>query len=458
MKWLIINTEAFSTNGIKDLDFVDKSMLPRILLLFLKAVHYPFIILDESSKIKTNTAMKEAKKSSRCRMIKLLSDVGERTAMTGTLKSKSPLNVYDQIGFLDPTVFPETMFEFAERYCIMETIRVGRGRRVCISQKDYARIRNRLVRAYSRGGDMALGFSKMSIFKESVISEENLDWIMAHPKYTPFIHQDELYQRIAAFTTVVKREDVFDISFEKFVHEPIVRYVEPSKEQISLTRKLVDLGFTDNFQLGKVPALELLHRCQDVCNGFEPIIRESDTQTNIKNIEGYDMEVGKRIITYRPLKESPKMSMLMELIDEIDPEENQIVVFSARDNFTDAIKAKLTEEEISFVHYYGANKEEAEKEFVEGNASIFLSNMGPAAYGLNCLSRAKYIIYACANHQTEVFYQSKHRILRGQLTEPKFAYHICVRKSIEERLIESLRVGVDLIENVNGRKMFTMED
>ena len=457
MKWLIINTEAFSVEGAKEIKVVDKSMLPRVLLLFLKAFHYPFIILDESSKIKTNVAMSEQKKSSRCRMIKTLSDVGERTIMTGTLKSKSPLNVKDQIDFLDPTVLPETMFEFAERYCIMETIRVGRGRRVCISIKDYKRIRKRLVNAYARGGDEALGFSKTSIFKENVISEENLNWIIAHKEYTPFINQGELYSRIAKFTMIVKREDIFDISFEKFVHDPIIRYVEPTKEQVALTRQLVDLGFTNDFMLGRAPALELMHRLQDVCNGFEPITLDPTIKI-VRDKDGNEMQKEVRHTEYKPLKDSPKLSMLMELIDEIDPDENQIIVFSVRNNFTEAIKQALTREDISFAHYYGSNKQEAEELFSAGEARIFLSNMDPAAYGLNCLSKAKYVIHASTNHKTEVFYQANHRILRGQLTEPKFAYHLCIRRSIEERLIESLRTGVDLIDNVNDRKTFAMED
>jgi hypothetical protein len=446
MHWLIINTEAFSGLEIKEADKEERPLtldfLPFVLKLFLSVFRYPYIILDESSKIKTNTPLTEMKKSSRSRLIKLLNVIGERSIMTGTLKSKSPLNVIDQYAFLDPTIITENMYEFAERYCIMVTIRVGRGRRVQISQKDYAKIRKRMINAWNRGGDKALDSAKASLFKEFTINDYNLDWIIAHKDYSPFIRQDELDQRLAPYTMTVKRSDVFDISFEHFVTHPIVRYVEPTSKQKSLTKELIDLGFTANLTLGKTPALELMHRLQDVCNGFEPISSVG--------------EDGKRVISYKDLAESPKLEGLMELIEEIGPEENQIAVFSARTNFTEAIKKALEENDIAYAHYSGTNKSEAEALFASKQARIFLSNLEPSAYGLNCLSACSYIIYACVDYKTEIFYQSQHRVLRGQLTAQKFAYHLCTKGSVEERTVKSLEVGVELINYSNDRSTFEM--
>ena len=80
MRWLIVNTEAFTPKGVKgnkEFKELDKSFLPKLVQWFLTVFHYPYIILDESSKIKTNTPMAEYKKSTRCRTVKLLNDVGE---------------------------------------------------------------------------------------------------------------------------------------------------------------------------------------------------------------------------------------------------------------------------------------------------------------------------------------------------------------------------------------------
>lgn len=448
MKWFIIPTEAFSMpgKGLKAEKAVSKADLPGILLLFLDFFHYPYIILDESSKIKTNAPMPEHKKSTRCRLIKTLNDVGERSILTGTLKSKSPCNIYDQFAFLNPMIFPESMYEFAERYCIMVTIRVGRGRRVCISQKDYDKIRNRLSRAWKRGGEEALEFSKASIFKEYTISKENLDWIIAHKQYTPFVHQDELLRRIAPYTMFVKREDVFDVSFEKFVHNPIIRYVDISPKAKAIGNELVNLGFTDNLTLGRAAALELLIRLQDVCNGFEPI----EHVTKGAGKDGKDL----REIEYKPLAENPKMEELFELLDEIDVEEHQVAIMATRLNLMGRIEEDLTKEGITYSRYEDGNKEETERKFQAGEVQVFLSTIAPCAYGLNCLAKCDYIIVLCEDNRTEDFFQMKHRILRGQLDHPKFMYVVAVRDSVEVRIIRSLQVGVDLINETNDKSIF----
>ena len=448
MKWLIINTEAFSApgKGLKSEKIVSKEDLPSILLLFLDFFHYPYIILDESSKIKTNTPMPEHKKSTRCRLIKTLNDVGERSILTGTLKSKSPCNVYDQYAFLDPSIFPETMYEFAERYCIMVTIRIGRGRRVCISRKDYTKIRNRLSNAWKRGGDQALAFSKASIFKEYTISEENINWIIAHKDYTPFVHQDELLRRIAPYTMHVKRSDVFDITHEKFVHDPIMRYVDISAKAKAIGNELINLGFTDNLVLGRAAALELLIRLQDVCNGFEPV----EHITKGAGKDGKDL----REIEYKPFAENPKMDELFELLDEIDVEEHQVAIMCSRLNLIARVEEDLTKADISYSRYEEGNKEETERRFQAGEVQVFLSTIGPCAYGLNCLAKCDYIIVLSEDNKTEDFYQMKHRILRGEVDHPKFMYIIAVRDSVEVKLIQNLQVGMDLINDTNDKNTF----
>jgi hypothetical protein len=61
------------------------------------------------------------------------------------------------------------------------------------------------------------------------------------------------------------------------------------------------------------------------------------------------------------------------------------------------------------------------------------------------------------DNRTEDFFQMKHRILRGQLDHPKFMYVIAVRDSIEVRIIRSLQVGVDLINDTNDKSLFVFK-
>ena len=444
MKWLIINTESFSPAGLKLKKAVNFLDIPWIVRKFLSVFPFPFIILDECSKIKTNTPMKESDKSSRTRVIKLLNKFGHRCIMTGTLISKSPLNVVDPYNFLREGYFSESMWELAERYCVMMTIRVGRGRRVLIGQKDYATIRRRLKNAYSRGGELQLEAAKESIFKQFAIDHAKQEHIIRHQKYTPFINIEQLMRRIASDTMFVRREDVFDVQFDQFVKKPIMRPVQLSGEAKRIANNLVELGFTDKLVLGKVPALELMWRLQDVCNGFEPVEMKDES--------------GKRKVTLSPLKVNSKIDALLELLDEIDVEKNQVVVWSSRAALIQAIGEAFEKAEIPYVRYDGkasdGEKAAAEKDFEERRSQVFLANQASGAYGLNCLARCSYMVWMCVDGSVEKYHQAQHRILRGALSAPKFAYAIYAEGSVEERQWEALRVGQELLAAENQKETF----
>jgi SNF2 family DNA or RNA helicase len=441
MKWLIINTEAFSPKGLRQKKTVSFEDLPWIVRKFLSAYPGTFVICDEVSKIKTNVPMKECDKSTRTRLIKLVGKYAAcRCAMTGTLMSKSPLNIVDPFNFLKEDYFPESMWELAERYCVMITIRVGRGRRVLIGQKDYVKIRTRLKNAFVRGGEAQLTAAKESVFKEFAVDYTKQEHIIRHRKYTPFINEKELLRRIAPDTLFVRREDVFDIKFDKFVKEPIMRPVELTQDAKRIANELIDLGFTDRLVLGKAPALELMTRLQDICNGFEPV----------KDREGK--------VSYRPFPQNPKLDELTNLMEEIDVRNNQIVVWASRRNMLGACAAHFEKEGISFVRYDGSAsdhlKDEAEKKFISREASVFLANQSSGAYGLNCLSQCSYAIYLCVDGSVEKHLQSLQRILRGQLTAPKFSYALYSKGTVEERQWTALKVGQELLEADNRKEKF----
>jgi SNF2 family DNA or RNA helicase len=333
----------------------------------------------------------------------------------------------------------------------METVRVGRGRRVLITQKDYMAIRKRLKNAWIRGGEEQLTFAKESIFKQYAIDYKKQEHIIQHRKYDPFINQAELLRRIAPVTMFVKRADVFDIRFDKFVKEPIMRPIELPEHAKNLANELVDLGFTDNFTLGKAPALELILRLQDVCNGFEPVEHKEN-----KTIKGMPKEV--RTIECKPLPENPKLDALTGLLEEIDVDNNQVVIWSSRKSLLNAIGSRLGHEDISFVKYDGSasqdEKMSAQDDFYTKKASVFLANQASGAYGLNCLARCNYMIWMCIDGSVEKYIQAMLRILRGEINAPKFAYVIYVKGSVEERMWEAIRVGKELVEDSNTKEKF----
>ena len=486
-KFLIVNTEAFSQAGLaakvskevkekkRRADIMLERDLPQAVQTFLSCCPDPFIVLDESSRIKTNPACTENKKSTRTRLIKLLSGYGERMALTGTLMSKSPLNMIDQYQFLTSSAFGEGMFTVAERYCIMMTLRTGRGTRVLLpehSGKDdrnsWCGIRGRLSRAYAIGGKTRLAISMASISRELSISRENLLWIISHKSYKPFKDVTPLMRRFKDFKEVVSREDAFDTRLEKYINKPIVRKVKISDEAKKLYKQLVELGFTDNIVLGKAAALELGQRLMDICNGFEPISpclsceEEGRGASVLHNLCPLHAECKKPKADFKPLKENPKLDAVMELIEEIDTDENQVVIWAARTNFMSLLIEKLQEAGITACGFSGQQTEKEKKDaregFMSGRYRVCVANQQSAAYGVNFMKNCDYTIYACSNSSVEYDYQSRRRFLRGITKRMKYAYRIYVEGSVEERIYSSLDLGDDLIGETNNREVFELKE
>ncbi len=455
-KWLIISTQTFSIGirGKKKLCFDD---LPWPVRMFTRFFKYKVtIIFDEISYIKTNDAMAEVNKSSRCRNIKQLTDYSAcRMGLTGTLMTKSPLNVVDPYQFLSKHWFEnEYMGAIEAQYSVTMTLRTARGRRVQISQKEWDRARKRMINAYKLGKDTQLNYAISRIYSDIGISKEDCEHILKSRTFTPFKNIDSLMKRLSSVTMTVNRADIFDIAFDKKVYEPIMRFFKVSSDGVAIGKELIKVGFTDNYVLGRAPALELLHRLKDVCNGFEPV--QTEEYKTIKRANG--VVEAKPIIRFDPLKENPKLDTLVELLDDIDIDQNQVAIYISRRNALTSVEQRLTSLKIPFVTYSGAQnkeeKQEAEKKIRDGSARIFIANPSSASFGLNALRNVNYIIWYCLDASVEKYHQAQHRILRGQSKVRKFAYMICAKGSVEERNVRSLAAGEELLSASNRKEIF----
>jgi len=183
-------------------------------------------------------------------------------------------------------------------------------------------------------------------------------------------------------------------------------------------------------------------RLQDICKGFEPL-RNTITKE----------------VTYKPFLENPKTDALLELLEEIDIEHNQVVVWCSRRLMLQSCAKAFEKEGYTFVIYDGSakdsEKEDAERKFANGEAQIFLANQASGAYGLNCLAQCSYAVYMCIDGSVEKYHQSQHRILRGELQAPKFAYGIYAEGTIEVKQWEALRVGQEILSGENSKDIFT---
>ena len=150
------------------------------------------------------------------------------------------------------------------------------------------------------------------------------------------------------------------------------------------------------------------------------------------------------------------------VLEEIGTDENTVVIWSARRHFANALKERLDQEGITWCAYTGdettEQKEAAAEAFSTGKARVCIANQASAGYGVNFMKDCSYAIYACCNSSVEQDEQSKSRLLRGELKEPKYCYRIIADGSMEEKVINALDLGRELLGDENRKEMFTLRE
>ena len=388
-----------------------------------------FTVLDESSKIKTNNPCKESKKSKRTQAILRLNRIGERCILTGTFMSKSPVNAYDQMNFLCPDFFPESMYAFAEHYEIRRALPSVRGARITITPKDYETIRKRLMKY--KNDPVALGGAMDGVYSFYGITREDCLHIMKHEEYTPFKNMDELWERIGDVCTKVDRKTSTDLP-PKVYKSCDVRL---TKEQLKLYLQLQNQHCTDNVTVDN--GLKLYLRFQDICNGYEPIETEEITESGHHKVE------------LVPLKENPKLDMLEEIIEDIG--DKQVVVWCSRTRLLYDAEKRMRELGYTTAIYDGKIdkklRDEGYQSFSEGKTQIIFLNQASGAYGLDGLKEADYAIYLCNSYSVEQRAQSENRIYRGEITRSKYIIDLTCTGTCEQRVTEALKLGQELIDS-----------
>ena len=417
MKALIVSLESFQ-----------KGEIPEEVRKYILANNGNiFTILDESSKIKTNNPCKESKKSKRTQAILKLNKIGQRCILTGTFMSKSPVNAYDQMNFLCPGFFSESMYAFAEHYVIRRSLPSVRGARITITQKDYETIRKRLVRY--KDNPSALSGAMDSIHSFYGISKEDCIHILKNPEYSPYKNMEELWNRIGDTCTKVDRKTSTDLPPKVYKTYDI----QLNKEQMKLYLQLQNQHCTDKVTVDN--GLKLYLRFQDVCNGYEPIETEEVNEN------------GQHKVILQPLAENPKLDMLEEVIDDIG--DKQVVIWCSRSRLLYDAEARMREAGYTTAIYDGKIKkdlrEEGYKSFSEGKTQLIFINQASGAYGLDGLKEADYAVYLCNSYSVEQRAQSENRIYRGEITRSKYIIDITCKGTCEEKITTCLKLGKELI-------------
>lgn len=431
MKALVISLESFQ-----------KGEVPEEVKKYILSQHGKvFTILDESSKIKTNTPCKDSKKSKRTQAILRLNKIGHRCILTGTFMSKTPVNAYDQMNFLKDGFFSESMYAFAERYELRRSLPSVRGARITLPEKDYTVIRARLMKHKE---DKAFLHGVMDgIHSFYGISREDCEYIMKNASYSPFKNVDELWNRIGDTCIHLKKEDILDIPPKVYKTSK----VELTKEQMKLYLQLQNQHCTDRLTVDN--GLKLYLRFQDICNGYEPVETEEVNEN------------GQHKVELIPLKENPKLDMLEELVDEIG--DNQIVIWCSRSRLLHDAKDRLVKLGYNCGVYDGkVKREDREKDYEDFRAKkiqILFINQSSGAYGLDGLKEADYAIYLCNDYSVEKREQSEDRIYRGMVSRNKYIIDLTCEGTCEDRVTEALKQGKQLLDTgITDASLFMLSE
>lgn len=417
MKALIVSLESFQ-----------KGDIPEEVKKYILSQHGNiFTILDESSKIKTNNPCKDSKKSKRTQAILRLNRIGERCILTGTFMSKTPVNAYDQMNFLCPDFFSESMYAFAEHYEIRRNLPSVRGARITIPPKDYEVIRKKLMKVKDNAS--LLNGTMDAIHSFYGISKDDCYAIMQNEVYTPFKNIDELWNRIGDNCIHLNKEDILEVPQKTY----IVKNVELTKEQKKLYLQLQNQHCTDRITVDN--GLKLYLRFQDICNGYEPV------ETDELN------ENGQNKVELVELKENPKLDMLEEVIDEIGNE--QVVIWCSRTRLLQDARKRLEKSGYTCGTYDGkVTKEERERDyenFKNKKIQILFCNQASASYGLDGLKEADYAVYLCSSYSVEQRLQSEDRIHRGMVDRNKYIIDLTCQHTVEDRVVQALKEGKELL-------------
>lgn len=422
LKVLSINVEAFQFDAC--LPFIAE---------YVKN-HKPFIIVDEATRIKHNTAK-------RSKIIHKLNKYGIRFILTGTPTAKSPFDLWSQFEFLKANYFDCNYFVFQHRYGILAkgyNERSGAKFQTLIDEKQYKIVRSKIEQFAKMRGSAGLMPADYEAIAVTVgTSEKNIYFIEAHPEYTQFKNLDKLREVIAKDVYSVRKQDCLDLPPK--VYESI--FVEMSKEQTRVYKNLkreLEVEY-EGTVLTVANKVALTTRLMQITGGFFPFATEK-----AEIIHG--VRFSKMVADSKPITDTNvKLNALLDDLEELS-DESQVIIWAA---FVPELKMLYQElkKKYSCCLYYGgtsqAKREEFKIAFQKGQYKIFIGNAATAGFGLN-LQNAPFQYFFSNTFKTEDRLQAEDRSHRNGVKTTVVCKDIIVKGTVDELIYKNIATGRNL--------------
>lgn len=425
LKVFIINIEAFQSNKIDEYvkEFCAKTK--------------PFIVIDESTRIK-NPAAKRTKK--------ILAGFAKRkykAILTGTPTPKSPFDLYSQFEFLVPGFWGMSFFQFKHRYGIMLTEtnkQVGKKYQRLLDEVVFNKIKNFLNRQEAVTEDV---IEEASIRYQT--STKNIIYIKNMDKYYPYKNMDELNQKINSITFKVMKKDCMDLPDK--VYETLFVELNPEQKRIykQLQKEMTATYFDKEINVTNKMIMTM--RLQMITGGIFPYADVHFKQIIDNNGENFHLMETK--YKYQEIKNCGKIKALLLDLEEVDMTGTQIIVWA---NFVGEILMAnkfLKENGYNVVGIWGGVKQKERAKIINAyqqkEFDILVINTSIGGEGLNLQCATLHYFYS-NGFRPDLRLQAEDRSHRaGQTNKVTYKDLIC-KGTVDEKIIKCLAQGKHLID------------
>lgn len=350
---------------------------------FLKTSCKRMIALDEGTRIKQPTSSR----TKNC--MKLVQHSEYRRLLTGSPVTNGVENLYSQLTWLSPNILGiKTYTAFKNRYCVMRSLK---GTHI------------QFITGYKLLDDL----------------KDRMDpWVFRVTKAECLDLPEKIYQ-----TRIVDMTSEQSKIYQKLKEELLVMF--ENGEAISVDDDITPKDLSETKIASAQLAIVQLMKLQQITSGF---LFEDDT---------------KKIAWKLEAKNNPKIQEILNIMEQ----SNGKVIIWAR--FVHDIKLlhEALKKKYSCVLYYGGStpeeKQNAIKEFVKGEARVFIANPASAGIGLN-LNVASEVIYFSNSFNAEHRWQSEDRAHRIGMKGTVTYYDLVSNGSIDEKIKQALQNKKDL--------------
>ncbi len=138
----------------------------------------------------------------------------------------------------------------------------------------------------------------------------------------------------------------------------------------------------------------------------------------------------------KKVRESAKLELLLELLEELLEEGRRILIFSQFTSMLSIIEEALTKREVPLAKLTGStlNREKVIERFTKGEATVFLISLKAGGVGLN-LTEADTVIHYDPWWNPAAEDQATDRAYRIGQEKPVFVYKLIIEDSVEEKIL-----------------------